>query len=91
MSVIVTYDVSGKQTEVKAAMLANGYQVHFKDKGKTYNLPFTTLFHLTRTPEQAVQELEAVCREQRVELLHCLAVKIWRDTFAGTVGEAYRE
>jgi hypothetical protein len=44
MEAVVTYDVSGRQTDVKNNMIGRGYSDAWKSSNVTYHLPNTTLW-----------------------------------------------
>ncbi|MBP7809067.1 MAG: hypothetical protein KA163_07235 [Bacteroidia bacterium] len=92
MPSIITYDVNGKQTEVKAEMLKKG----FKDRipGITnceiIYFPETCLHHLTKTPKEAHDTLTAICLELKIKLERCVSVT-WDDNWYASCGESYTQ
>lgn len=62
MATIITYDLANKHTEVKEAMYGLGYSFRFAHDGKWIVLPNTTLYHPTKTPVTARDEIMAVCK-----------------------------
>jgi len=95
MEIIITYDLSGGQGPVKADMIDNkGYKDHFyrldeDDKLKKVYLPETTLYHKSKTPRTAVDDLLSSCEEQEVEVVRCVA-DIISDSQAGIWGKPIR-
>lgn len=81
--VLISYDVSAKNPEVKAALLALNYYDHFISgtASKVYHLPDTTLWHKTKSSDQAMSDMKKVCAELKVTLEKALAVKA--DEFVG--------
>ena len=71
---VITYDVSGKQIEVKAAMKARGYGDAWVSNGTTCYLPNTTLWKQDADVGVALQDIQNVAITQGVRLLRALAV-----------------
>lgn len=74
-NVLISYDVSAKNPEVKAALLKLNYYEAFNQDGKNYNLPNTTLFHQNKSSDQAMVDMKKVCRDLNVTLEKAVAVK----------------
>ena len=85
MEVIVTYDVSAKQVEFKAAMESFGYRDRWKSNDKLYYLPNTTLWQQNKALQDAVNDAKKVAADLRVTLQRCIAVE--SSTWAGITGE----
>lgn len=83
MKVLISYDVSAKNPEVKAALLALNYYDHFTlgNTSKVYQLPDTTLWHKTKSSDQAMSDMKKVCTELKVTLEKAVAVNA--DEFIG--------
>jgi hypothetical protein len=81
MDVLITYDVSDRQPEVKAAMLKKGYADHWVVATKQYNLPDTTLWKGNLTgPSAAMQDLQSVLltlRNVRLERAVAVPCDVW--------------
>lgn len=75
MNVILTYDLSGENYPVKTEMMKNGYQAIFVYNGNTVNLPETTLFHPSKTPNQAIEEIQRVARDHGVRVTRAIATE----------------
>ncbi|MFV8369615.1 hypothetical protein [Flavobacterium sp. LB2R40] len=77
MKVLISYDVSAKNPEVKAAMLALNYHDRFTlgTASKVYHLPDTTLWHKAKSSDQAMSDMKKVCAELKVTLEKAVAVK----------------
>lgn len=74
-NVLISYDVNTKNPEVKAALLRLNYYEAFNQGGKNYNLPNTTLFHQSKTSDQAMADMKKVCRDLNVTLEKAVSVK----------------
>lgn len=81
MSVIITYDLSGAQTQVKNGMIAKGYSKTFIANDRSFdppkrtkiNLPLTTLYHQTKNAEQAKNDLLAEARANNASVVRCIS------------------
>jgi len=76
-NVLISYDVSAKNPEVKTALKALGYHETFKNSEdpKTYSLPDTTLWHPKKSSDQAMADMKKVCADLKVTLEKAVAVK----------------
>ena len=76
-SVLMSYDVNKSHTLVKTALENMGYHDNFKysNDPKVYLLPNTTVWHLTKSSDQAINDLKLVCRNLQVTLEKVVAVK----------------
>jgi CRISPR/Cas system-associated endoribonuclease Cas2 len=65
MYILITYDISDKNPEVKAAMLEKRYKDRFSSNGKMFYLPNTTLLirAADTTPNMVRREFEAIIEE----------------------------
>lgn len=80
--VLISYDVSAKNPEVKAALKALGYFENYTlGASKEYYLPDTTLVHTAKSSNQAMVDMKKVCSDLRVTLEKAVAVKA--DEFVG--------
>lgn len=73
--VLISYDVSDKNPEVKAALKALIYYDAFKIGDKQYDLPNTTLWHKSKTSDEAMADMKKVCSDLKVKLEKAVAVK----------------
>ncbi|SFD56318.1 hypothetical protein [Flavobacterium phragmitis] len=81
-TVLISYDVSDKNPEVKAALKALNYSDSYTlGSSKVYYLPNTTLWHKAKSSDQAMADMKKVCNELRVTLEKAVAVKA--DEFVG--------
>jgi hypothetical protein len=66
MASIVTYDVGEKHSELRKVLLDLGYN--------------TTLYHATKTPEEAIIDVENACKKLQIRLPQCVATNLinWR-------------
>lgn len=76
MATIITYDLANKHTEVKEAMYGLGYSYRFAHEGKWIVLPNTTLYHATKTPATARDELRAICSRMGATLERAFATEM---------------
>jgi hypothetical protein len=74
-NVLMSYDVSAKNPEVKAALQALSYYDYFTQDGKNHYLPNTTLWHKTKSSDQAMADMKKVCADLKVTLEKAVAVK----------------
>lgn len=80
--VLISYDVNKSHTEVKDAMKANGYFENWHiGNGPTYYLPNTTLWHKSKSSDQAIADIKSVCTSLKVTLEK--AVAVLANEFAG--------
>lgn len=83
MPVLLTYDVDGQHdTPVKNALMGTPY--NYKDviqgKSRLVKLPNTTLYHPTKTVDQASEDIVAVAKSYgaKLEKYIVLEVSNWR-------------
>lgn len=96
MDAFITYDVSGRQGEVKAAMLAKGYFDHWTAYDKTYYLPNTCLWKKNTEQSVALADMQSVIQNlnwnqpfyNQIRLERCIVVP--SDPWTGIPGEARR-
>ncbi len=74
MDALVTYDVSGKQVEVRAVMLARGYHEHGTSPRGKHRVPSPALWRKDTGVLEALQDIEAAASECRVTLERALVV-----------------
>ncbi len=76
-NVLLSYDVDKLHTQVKTALEDLGYLETFKHTNdpKIYNLPNTTLWHPTKSSNQAMIDLKMVCTNLKVTLEKAITVK----------------
>lgn len=75
-NVLISYDINKLHSSVKAALENLGYRENFRNPNdpKTYLLPNTTLWHSTKSSDQAMNDLKSVCRNLQVTLEKAVAV-----------------
>jgi len=74
--IIVSYDVNKLHVDVKNAMKLLGYHERWHyPNGKSYNLPNTTLWHSSKSSNQGIADIKAVCLRLGVTLEKAIAVK----------------
>lgn len=76
-NILISYDIDKSHTQVKAALELLGYLDRFKKKNdpKTYILPNTTLLHLKKSSNQAMDDIKTTCNRMNVKLEKAVAVK----------------
>lgn len=74
MDALVTYDVSGKQAEVRAVMLARGYRDHGTFPNGRQALPDAKLWRTNTDLLQALQDIKAAASECQVTLERAVVV-----------------
>ncbi|MCY0969969.1 hypothetical protein [Chryseobacterium wangxinyae] len=81
--VVISYDVDRLHTQVKSSMESLGYKTNFSFSGssKIYQLPNTSLWHGSKSSDQAMDDLKKTCNGLRVTLEKAIAVKA--DEFVG--------
>jgi hypothetical protein len=88
MAVIIVYDVSGKQAELKEKLIEKGYKDQLK--GAKFEIIYfsnKTLYHSTKTSKQARDEVRNICESLNIELKWCIDT-IW-DDWSLTCGESF--
>jgi hypothetical protein len=89
MAMIITYDIQSKHMEFKAAMFRLGYKAEILDgANKTVYLPNTTLYHSSKAPATAVNDIKTICTSLSVRLERCIATTFSSD-WAGIYGEPF--
>ena len=76
-NIMISYDVRNFHVEVKRDLVALGYFDYFTfDNGATrYELPNTTLWHHSKSSDQAMSDMIAVTTRLRATLEKAVAVK----------------
>ncbi len=74
MDALVTYDVSGRQDEVRAAMLARGYHDYGTLPNDRPDLRDSTLWRKDTGLLEALQDIKAAANECQVTLEKAVAV-----------------
>lgn len=75
-AVLLSYDVNTGHTSVKDAMKAKGYFENWHNTtGPIYKLPNTTLWHNSKSTDQAIADIKSVCLSLSVILEKAVAVK----------------
>lgn len=74
-NVLITYDVSDKNKEVKDSLKAKGYSDNWTSDKVKYSLPNTTLWKSESTAETGKVDMEAVAKINRVVLESAMAVE----------------
>jgi hypothetical protein len=94
MAVIITYDVPSRHVELKARLFAIGYQDNIKPgqeekANHTVYLPNTTLYHPTKTPDQALSDVRNACSYLVIKLERCISTRLSHDWMA-IYGEPFK-
>lgn len=90
MASIVTYDVPKEHVKLKKAMFELGYLE--KISGTSCSIiyfPNTTLYHQSKTPEQAVEDVKQVSKKLGIELERCVATN-WGPSYCAICGEPFK-
>lgn len=76
-NVLISYDIDKLHTQVKTALEKLGYYDNFKNNNdpKVYQLPNTTMWHPTKSSDQAMSDLKSICNSNGVKLEKAVAVK----------------
>jgi hypothetical protein len=76
-NVLLSYDVNKSHTLVKEALEKLGYLDYFMNTNdhKIYQLPNTTMWHKSKSSDQAMNDIKSVCRNLQVTLEKAVAVK----------------
>ncbi len=82
MNTLITYDVSGRQPEVKKALKELSYFDSWISDNKTYYLPNTTLWKKDISQSDALKEMQSVITKlnagqpthNQIELERCVCV-----------------
>lgn len=88
MEIIITYDVPNKHNDVKTEMFNLGYKDKFSDGTAYVYLPNTTLYHASKTPAIARDEMKAVCLRLNVKLERCISTSM--GNWAAIYGEPFK-
>lgn len=98
MNVLITYDISNKHPEVKAAMQAEKYKDYWTQDNQTYYLPNTTLWKMANdiTPTSVLAEFQKAVADlnanipvvkDKIKIERCVAVQF--TTWQGIPGEKH--
>lgn len=76
-NLLIWYDIDKLHTQVKTALEKVGLHDGFKNKNdsKVYQLPNTTMWHPTKSSDQAIKDLQSICNSSGVKLEKAVAVK----------------
>lgn len=98
MDVLLTYDISTRHTEVKAAMRQKGYADNWQASSQTYNMPNTSLWKKNITAATAVADMKQAIQAlnvgqnyySQIRLERCVAVNFDDSTgWAAIPGDAH--
>ncbi len=75
--VLISYDIDKLHSQVKLELQTLGYYDSFKNDGdpKLYNLPNTTMWHKSKSSDQAMADLKRICFSLGVKIEKAVAVK----------------
>lgn len=73
-NVVLTYDVNSKHVEVKNALKAKGYMDRVQLNTASYTLPSTTLWKQNGSTDQAISDIQVVCKPLGVVLQNAVSV-----------------
>jgi len=78
MGVIITYDVSDKQQEMKDCLIKKGYFDSWQEGPEnnriTVQLPYTTLWKKDGTLSQGLADMKACATSLQIKLLRALSI-----------------
>lgn len=76
-SILISYDVSSKNPEIKEALKKLGYMEEWRSPvlNKNFKLPNTTLWHNNKSSNQGLTDMQSVCKEFSVILEKAISVK----------------
>ena len=76
MAIIISYDVSDKNPQMKEELTSKGYLDRWDSNKTTYYLPDTTLWHPDekKTVVQGVQDMKEAAEKLKIKLQRALAV-----------------
>ena len=91
MAIIVTYDIPSKHVEFKKQMILLGYKDQIPgEKCKTIYFPNTTLYHATKSAEEAREDAQSVSNNLGIALERCVATQ-WGPNWAVVCGEPFKQ
>ncbi len=89
MASIVTYDIPSKHAELKQELFDLGYQVQIPGTNcKVIYFPNTTVYHETKTPLEAREDLRSTCIKLKINLERSVATS-WTG-WAAFCGEPFK-
>ena len=75
-TILLSYDVNKDHNAVKSTLKAKGYNETWNyGSGPSYTLPNTTLWHSSKSSDQAIADIKNVCNTLRVTLEKAVAVR----------------
>ena len=76
-NILLSYDLDKSHTQVKNTLIDLGYLEKFKNTNdpKIYVLPNTTLWHQSKSSNQAIIDLKNACNSLNVTLEKAVAIK----------------
>lgn len=91
MYVLLTYDVSDKQSDVKKSLLEKDYVASFPTGGKTVYLPDTTVCKLNSSDfKAALKDIQSIAAEHKVTLRRAIAVTYEDNNWQAIYGEPHK-
>lgn len=75
--ILLSYDIDKLHTKVKDALIGLGYLEKFKNHNdpKIYILPNTTLWHESKSSNDAINDLKEICNDLSVKIEKAVSVK----------------
>ena len=73
--ILITYDVSGRQVEMKSELKTLGYSDSWQASGKTYYLPNTTLWKKDVSASQGKTDMINTANKLSISLERAIAVE----------------
>lgn len=88
MGVVVSYDVSDKNPQMKQAMIDKGYFDSWKEGEVVVNLPNTTMWKKDGTVGSGLQDMKDAARSLNIQLERAVALP--DDPTASITGDSHR-
>lgn len=84
MNILITYDLSHGQDQLKTAMKSIGYYDAWETNGTRYNLPASTLWKPNSEVSQGLAEIQNTAKKLGITLTRCIVVPV--NPWAGITG-----
>jgi len=94
MSTIIIYDVPSKHKELKEALFKLGYKDEIPDTSRACRngiiyCPNTTLYHPTKDPSSARDEVKIECQKLKISLDRCVSTQ-WGPNWSAVCGGPFK-
>ncbi len=89
MASIATYDIPSKHEELKKELFDLGYKAQIAGTNcELIYFPNTTVYHETKTPREARENVQTICVKLKIKLERCIATS-WIG-WAAICGEPFK-